>query len=48
MKRSVIVVIKFDPDRYFIIVCPFYNDEALGCNNFRWIDLEGTQWQKIS
>ena len=37
---------RFDPDRYFIIVCPFYNDEALGCNNFRWIDLEGTQWQK--
>lgn len=35
----------FDPARQYI-VCLYYFVEGLWCSYFRWVGLEGAQWQK--
>ena len=35
----------FDPGRQYV-TCPLFEDENLRCTYFRWVDPEGTDWQK--
>ena len=35
----------FDPGRQ-CDACPLFHDEGLGCTYMRWVDPEGTEWQK--
>ena len=35
----------FDSSRQYF-TCPLFQDEGLGCTYFRWVDPEGTEWQK--
>ena len=35
----------FNPGHQYV-VCPLFQDEGLGCTYVRWVNPEGTEWQK--